>query len=299
MPKQIGHRQQNASTATVLCALPHGILLLQKTAIPAHLNGVPRMLAHGRIMRALLIAISIVLISIKSAAAQWPTTCVELNDTFEARLGNFENIGIYQRTFGDQAEQACRNDHREDVLDSFAWALDEAESDDRTIQSTPQSPESNVAFESVRNVALARGADDHVATAVAVAVVTGGNVDSYLRGTHANIPYGEFACDWLSTACPLAPPVPYETVDFRWRWIEQEGPCWRLAMQFGIANNMAEWLSFVWADISAIDQDGFEIDKTTIFDIDVAPQSTRHFSESWEICGGLGPSVAALRISYE
>lgn len=57
------------------------------------------------------------------ALAQWPTTCVELNDIVEADLGNSQNVGIYQRVFGDQAEQACRNDHRGDVQSTFAWAL--------------------------------------------------------------------------------------------------------------------------------------------------------------------------------
>ena len=54
----------------------------------------------------------------------WPTTCVELNDIVEAHLGNTGNVGIYQSTFGDQAEQACRNDHRDDVRLTFAWALE-------------------------------------------------------------------------------------------------------------------------------------------------------------------------------
>ena len=35
-----------------------------------------------------------------SALAQWPTTCVELNDIVEAHLGNDGNVGIYQRVFG-------------------------------------------------------------------------------------------------------------------------------------------------------------------------------------------------------
>lgn len=62
-------------------------------------------------------------ISVSYAAAQWPTTCVELNDIVEAHLGNDNNVGIYQRVFGDQAEQACQNDHRDDVRSVFAWAI--------------------------------------------------------------------------------------------------------------------------------------------------------------------------------
>jgi len=62
-------------------------------------------------------------VSISVAAAQWPTTCVDLNDIVEAHLGNDHNVGIYQKVFGDQAEQACRNDHRNDVRSVFAWAI--------------------------------------------------------------------------------------------------------------------------------------------------------------------------------
>lgn len=62
-------------------------------------------------------------VSVSYAAAQWPTTCVELNDIVEAHLGNDNNVGIYQRVFGDQAEQACQNDHRNDVRSVFAWAI--------------------------------------------------------------------------------------------------------------------------------------------------------------------------------
>ena len=62
-------------------------------------------------------------ISVSYVAAQWPTTCVELNDIVEAHLGNDNNVGIYQRVFGDQAEQACQNDHRDDVRSVFAWAI--------------------------------------------------------------------------------------------------------------------------------------------------------------------------------
>ncbi len=54
---------------------------------------------------------------------QWPTTCVDLNDIVEQHLGNPHNVGIYQNTFDDQAEVACQNDHRNDVLAVFGWAI--------------------------------------------------------------------------------------------------------------------------------------------------------------------------------
>ena len=60
------------------------------------------------------------------ALAQWPTTCVDLNDIVEAHLGNDGNVGIYQRVFGDQSEPGCQNDHRDDVRGVFAWAFDDA-----------------------------------------------------------------------------------------------------------------------------------------------------------------------------
>ena len=69
------------------------------------------------------------------APQQWPTTCVDLNDIVEAHLGNDDNVGIYQRVFGDQAEHGCQNDHRDDVRAVFSWAFDQtAESADAGTQ---------------------------------------------------------------------------------------------------------------------------------------------------------------------
>ena len=56
------------------------------------------------------------------ASAQWPTTCVELNDVVEKSLGNYHNVGIYQRVFGNDAEEVCRNEHQDDARSLFAWA---------------------------------------------------------------------------------------------------------------------------------------------------------------------------------
>ena len=53
----------------------------------------------------------------------WPMTCVDLNDIVEEHLGNPHNVGIYQNTLGDQAEAACQNDHRNDVIAVFGWAI--------------------------------------------------------------------------------------------------------------------------------------------------------------------------------
>ena len=81
-----------------------------------------------RSLRAILAALLTVVAALALASpvlAQWPTTCVDLNDIVEAHLGNDGNVGIYQRVFGDEAEPGCRNDHREDVRGVFAWAFDE------------------------------------------------------------------------------------------------------------------------------------------------------------------------------
>ena len=80
-----------------------------------------------KIIRAALLAIGATLLVVPIALAQWPTTCVDLNDIVEAHLGNTQNVGIYQKVFGDQAEQACQNDHREDVRSVFAWAIGDDE----------------------------------------------------------------------------------------------------------------------------------------------------------------------------
>ena len=53
----------------------------------------------------------------------WPTTCVALNDIVEAHLGNDGYVGMYERAFGERAEDACRIHNRELVQQAFAWAF--------------------------------------------------------------------------------------------------------------------------------------------------------------------------------
>ena len=61
-----------------------------------------------RRIRAILIAAVVAVAAAATLAtpvfAQWPTTCVDLNDIVENHLGRDNNVGIYQRAFGDQAE---------------------------------------------------------------------------------------------------------------------------------------------------------------------------------------------------
>ena len=71
----------------------------------------------------LLATMALVTLGVSIAQAQWPTTCVELNDLAEAAAGNHQNVGIYQRAYGEQAEAQCQRDHRDDVRRTFAWAL--------------------------------------------------------------------------------------------------------------------------------------------------------------------------------
>ena len=71
----------------------------------------------------LMATIALVTFGVSITHAQWPTTCVELNDLAEAAVGTHQNVGIYQRAYGDQAEAQCQNDHRDDVRRTFAWAL--------------------------------------------------------------------------------------------------------------------------------------------------------------------------------
>ncbi len=71
----------------------------------------------------LMATIALVTFGVSITHAQWPATCVELNDLAEAAVGAHQNVGIYQRTYGDQAEAQCQDDHRDDVRRTFAWAL--------------------------------------------------------------------------------------------------------------------------------------------------------------------------------
>ena len=89
--------------------------------------GRPRVLSRVTFPRVLIVAIAAAALALAviapPARAEWPTSCVALNDIVEGALGNHMNVGIYQRVFGEQAEQACQNDHRADVRSVFAWAI--------------------------------------------------------------------------------------------------------------------------------------------------------------------------------
>ena len=151
--------------------------------------------ARKRLVLATVAAALLTAVTAVGVSAQWPTTCVELNDIVEAHLGNQGNVGIYQKTFGDQAEQACQNDHRNDVRSVFAWAIGPtgpvtppAPPPAPTPQPTP--PSAHPSYEAVRQAAIARGASEDLATQIANDVIRGGTAEAFLAGTDTTTQYG-------------------------------------------------------------------------------------------------------------
>ncbi len=140
----------------------------------------------------------------------WPTTCVDLNDIVEAHHGNDGNVGIYQRTFGNQAEATCRADHWGDVRQTFWWAVTAPlpPPAPTPAPAPAPTPTDNPAYEVVRQVAIARGAAVDLAATIAADVVGRGTVDAFLHGTDDSVLYGRYDCQWHSAACPLAPERP-------------------------------------------------------------------------------------------
>ncbi|MCY3895204.1 MAG: hypothetical protein OXG17_01910 [Chloroflexi bacterium] len=139
------------------------------------------------------------------ALAQWPTTCVELNDIVESHLGNSHNVGIYQRVFGAQAEQACQSDHRADVQATFAWAVGGAGAGALAPTAWPTTC-----------VALNDIVEAHLGNAGNVGIyqkVHGAQAETYCRSDHRADVQSVFA--WAiptptptAVATPMAPPPP-------------------------------------------------------------------------------------------
>lgn len=131
-------------------------------------------------------------------SGKWPTSCIDLNDIVEAHLGRTDNVGIYQRTFGDQAEQACRNDHLQDVRDAFAWAIPASPAETPAPMAT--TPDSSVRshhyWAQVRDAALQRGAPQAEAERIADHVIeltlqtNGGQAVAFINGTLPTVAYG-------------------------------------------------------------------------------------------------------------
>ncbi len=93
-----------------------------------------------RLLATVALAVAAVAGTTVTVRAQWPTGCVELNDIVEQHLGNVGNVGIYQRIHGDQAEAACRADHRTDVQTTFAWAFGTSSPLSISAETAPSSP---------------------------------------------------------------------------------------------------------------------------------------------------------------
>ena len=223
-----------------------------------------------------------------AALAQWPTTCVELNDIVEAHLGNDHNVGIYQRTFGDQAETACQNDHRNDVRSVFAWAIGGAEVTPQPAPpaATGGSPfATHPSFETIRQEAIRRGASAELATRIAESVISRGTVQQFLNGTDSGVEYGQID--------------PITVSNFQTKWLDSSGSCWDLSYQFDVRNNSRIDLYFDWIDVRWLDDDGFVLDESTIFDVSLPAGDQRHFADTTLICDGLGPQVSRWEITFE
>ena len=159
------------------------------------------------------LAVAVFLVGVSTADAQWPTTCVEANDAFEAAAGRHQNVGIYQRATGSPqaAEAACRRDHWNDVRATFWWAL--ADYEQSTFGPAPTTPAPapaptsaiHPAYRQVHAVAAARGAGQNFAGWIATDVIDRGATDAFLRGQDDGVQYGRWDCQWQSAACPLAP----------------------------------------------------------------------------------------------
>ena len=164
-------------------------------------HGLPALAVPARMLRALILGLTAVAFLAPAAFAQWPTTCVALNDIVEGHLGNDGNVGIYQRAFGDQAEQACRNDHRDDVRGAFAWAIggDEPAMQPAAVPApAPAPPTSSTAeahpdFGRVRQAAVDRGASSGQAVDIATSVISRNAVQVFLAGFDTAVEYGVVA----------------------------------------------------------------------------------------------------------
>ncbi len=190
-----------------------------------------------RIFRPFAIALVAVALFVPAVSAQWPTTCVELNDIVESHLGNAGNIGIYQKVFGEQAEQACRNDHRNDVRSVFAWAIGDEPATQPTTQPVVAPPPpptyadpyvpsvkhrsaSQPSQGALIEVAESRGASRSAAIRVAKAVQTSQTERLFVVGLHTGIEYGvdERAVPLRSNKAKLLTNAPENAIGF---WTDQ------------------------------------------------------------------------------
>ena len=221
-----------------------------------------RMCAGVRRAASLFMAtIALVTFGVSIAHAQWPTTCVELNDLAEAAAGNHQNVGIYQRTYGDQAEAQCQNDHRDDVRRTFAWAIPSPVPEPVPEASpAPRSlpPTEHTDYQRVRNAAFARSGDADLAHAVAADVMERGAIDRFLRGTDPGVQFGFWSCPRRNAACPVAseaPPAPQtpQIEQGAQSQVSGTGPSIRLRGMVGLITLSIWHLGYI--DLSNLDAD--------------------------------------------
>lgn len=238
-----------------------------------------------------VLALTALLLASNSAFAKWPTTCVELNDIIESIYGNYDNLGLYQKTYGDQAEQACRAEHREGVRQAFRWLIDDFEADptpaDTVIVPAIEPPLHAVAYYSIRDTALARGASETTARAIAALVAANGDTEAFQRGELAGVPYGLQNCHWNSPQCPLGRLRDYEIIDAEHEWGVEHSGCRRLHSEFEIVNNTQSTIGFDWINLDVTDLNGRVVHRETLHDRYVPAYSLVAFTATWDFCGEL------------
>ena len=247
-----------------------------------------------RVLRFLTLAAIILTIGITTVSAQWPTTCIDLNDAFERLAGRDANVAIYQKVHQGQAEERCKDDHREAVQRAFAWAFDGEPSPHYL-----KSPEAHSAFDLVRRTAIARGADEDLAQVVAMAVIAEDTWPAFLRGNLSNIQFGDYRCISRGDDCPLAPLPRFQTLNWRWSGVEEQGDCWGFSTSLTIRNNTSERMRFSWIAIIPLDKYGNELFRIPIYRVNVGAYSDRPIEESWQFCNDAGERPDTLGIDFE
>ena len=238
-----------------------------------------------------VLALAALLLASTPTFAQWPTTCVEFNDIVESVYGNYDNLGLYQKTYGDQAEQACRAEHRAGVRQAFRWLIDDFEGEQTSavtiIVPALEPPLHAVAYYSIRDIALARGASETTARAVAALVAANGDTEAFHRGELASVPYGLYNCRWNSPQCPLGRLRDYQIINTEHEWGAEHSGCRRLHSKFEIVNNTQATIRFDWINLDVTDLNGRVVHRETLHDRNVPAYSLVTFTVSWDFCGEL------------
>ncbi len=175
-----------------------------------------------RLISALIVAVACIGVSAATVSAQGSPTCVEANDIRESAAGNFQNVGVYQRTYSPAilADAYCRQDHGDGPWSpTTGQPLSSLTPPPAATPAPTPHPVSGL----VKEVALARGATPSQAQAIVADVVAQNTVGAFLQGELDNVIYGRYPCQWKSAACPLgqespppapAPPAPVQQAGY-------------------------------------------------------------------------------------